>query len=388
MVTKLTKESISKEIDSIDSDLRDIATKIHENPELGYEEYKASKWLSDYLEENDFNVTRGVAGLETAFIATLEGSESGPTIGLLAEYDALPGLGHACGHNLIGTASVGAAVGIKKNIKDFKGTLKVIGTPAEEGLGGKVIMAEDKVFDDLDVAMMCHPKNRTMILRGGLARVSVTLKFYGKESHASSAPELGVSALDAMLNSFNSINSLRQFFTDDVRIHGVITHGGEAANIVPGYCEAKFLIRSVTLERLKGVKEKVFNAVKNASNAVGAECEIVEHLQYAERNENKTMAKLFGDNLESMGIEISPPPKVGGLGSSDIGNVSQIIPTIHPYIKIGESINHTKGFTEDSISEKGMKALNSAAKALAMTAYDISANSNFLKKIQDEFNNK
>lgn len=380
------KGKLHKKVNELDERLRKIALTIHENPELGYKEYKAVELLTNLLKSEGFTVEKNIVDLETAFVATYTGEGKGPTIGLLCEYDALPKLGHACGHNLIGTSSVGAAIALKKFYgKKLSGTIKVIGTPAEEGLGGKVIMSDKGVFDDLDVAMMCHPKNKTMVLRGGLARVAATFKFYGKESHASSAPEEGISALDATINSFVAINSLRQFFTDDVRVHGIITKGGEAANIVPGFCEAKFLIRASTRERVQEVKNKVYRAVKNSASAVGSISEVEEGFVYAERNNNVAMARMFQSNLESMGIEVSPPPQQGGVGSSDIGNVGQIVPTIHPYIKIGEATNHTPGFAEEAKSENAMVFLNKAATALAMTSYDLFEDSKKLEMVKNEF---
>ncbi|GAK13100.1 M20 family metallopeptidase [Geomicrobium sp. JCM 19039] len=384
-VLSANKQLIASAVDTRKDELRELALNIHAHPELGYQEFKASTWLSDCLEKDGFIVERGTAGLETAFSAVWEGKPGGPTLGILAEYDALPGLGHACGHNLIGTSSVGAALALKDAFPELPAKIQVLGTPAEEGLGGKVIMCEEGVFDDLDAAMMCHPKNQTMVLRGGLARVSVTFKFFGKESHAASAPEKGISALDAVIQSFHAINSLRQFFTDDVRIHGVITKGGDAANIVPGYSEAQFLIRSNTRTMLEEVKEKVYAAVRQSAASVGAKCEIDEHLVYAERNTNVSLAMLFKENLEAMGIAVHAPPAQGGIGSSDIGNVSQIVPTIHPYVKIGEATNHTHEFTEETKSEGGIAGMIQAAKALAMTAYDLSVQPEALQQVKDEF---
>jgi len=385
--TLAAKQKIQRVVDQLDRLLREIALNIHAHPELGYQEHKAVQWLTAPLREAGFSVETGIAGLETAFMATWEGAPGGPTIGLLAEYDALPGLGHACGHNLIGTAAVGAALALKEAYPDLPGKVKVIGCPAEEGGGGKIYMCEQGVFDDLDAAMMCHPKNSTMVLRGGLACVSATFKFYGKESHASSAPEKGISALDALMNSFVAINSLRQFFTDDVRIHGIVTKGGDAPNIVPAYCEAEFIIRADTRKKLLVVKEKVYTAARNAAAAVGARCEIEEGLIYAERNNNVALAQLFRNNLELMGIEVQDPPKQGGLGSSDIGNVGQVTATIHPYFKIGEATNHTPEFAEEARSEGGMVGLNQAAKALAMTTYDLCTNAEALQAVRQEFAN-
>lgn len=388
MITKdisIDKQNIQEAVDKRDGELRELALKIHAHPELNFKEFKAAKWLSTYLEKEGFSVDRNVAGLETAFIGTWEGAPGGPTIGILAEYDALPGLGHACGHNIIGTSAIGAGIALKDAFPHLKATIKVIGTPAEEGGGGKVIMAEQGIFDDLDAAMMTHPANKSMVLRGGIACVPATFKFYGKESHAASTPELGISALDALMNSFAAINSLREYFTDDVRLHGIVKHGGDAANIVPGYSEAEFIIRATTVKDLEGVKEKVYNAVKHSTAAVGATCEIEEGLTFAERNNNVPLAELHRINLESMGIEVIDPPKRGGLGSSDIGNVGQIVPTIHPYIKIGESNGHTHEFAADSKSETGLVALNQAAKAMAMTTYDLCTDEAALKQVKEAF---
>lgn len=379
------KQKIVDAVDKRDSELREISLKIHAHPELGFEEVKASKWLADYLEQEGFTVERGVAGLETAFIATWEGSSEGPTIGILAEYDALRGLGHACGHNIIGTSAVGAGIALKDAFPDLPGKIKVIGTPAEEGGGGKVIMTEEGVFDDLDAAMMTHPGNKTMVLRGGIACVGATFKFYGKEAHAAGSPELGINALDALMNSFAAINSLREHFPDDVRVHGIVTHGGDAANIVPGYCEASFVVRAKTRKKLEGIKERVYNAVRHSTAAVGATCEIIEGVTFAERNNNVPLAHLYKANLESIGVEVLAPPKDGGLGSSDIGNVGQVIPTIHPYIRIGDGGGHTPEFEKDSKSESGMIGQNQATKAMAMTAYDLCVNPDALQSVKDSF---
>ncbi|MDP5272903.1 M20 family metallopeptidase [Chengkuizengella axinellae] len=383
--SKEEKQEIQNIVDKLDSQLRDISLTIHANPELGFNEHKAVQWLTAPLEKEGFIVERGLENLETAFVATYESNPEGPTIGIIAEYDALPKLGHACGHNIIGTSAVGAALALKHACPNLPGTIKVIGTPAEEGGGGKIYMCDQGVFDDVDAVMMCHPKNNTLALRGALARLAVTFKYYGKASHAAAAPEKGISALDAVINSFNVINSLRQFFTDDVRIHGVITKGGEVPNIVPDYCEAQFYIRAATLKTLEDVKKKVYQGVKNATSAVGATIEIEEGLTLAERNNNVNLANFFKNNLELMDIEVSAPPKMGGLGSSDIGNVSQLVPTIQPYIKIGEAVAHTIEFEKESKSEGGMIGLNQAAKAMAMTAYDLFVDATKMEQVREEF---
>ncbi|WP_370222313.1 M20 family metallopeptidase [Cytobacillus sp.] len=380
------KNAILHAIDKRDTELRELSLKIHSNPETSFQEYKAMNWLVEPLEKSGFSIERGLANLETSFRATWEGQKGGPTIAILAEYDALAGLGHGCGHNIIGTAAVGAALALKDAHPNLKGKIIVIGTPAEEEGGGKILMVEHGIFDDVDVAMMCHPHGKTMVLRGGLACVDVTFKFYGKAAHASASPEKGISALDAVIHTFVAVNSLRQFFKDDVRIHGIITKGGEATNVVPAYCEAEFLLRAENVESLHVVREKVCAAARYSTEAVGARLEISEGLIYAERNNNKALASIFKKNLEELGELVSDPPEKGGIGSSDIGNVGQVTATIHPYIKITDTAaTHTPEFVEAAASEYGMSGLNKAAKALAMTAYDICLNPAKLQEIRNEF---
>jgi amidohydrolase len=380
----IMKNKIQAAVEKRSTEIKSLSRKIHANPELSFEEHQAQSWLTAPLAEAGFQIEKGLSGLPTSFRATWDNGD-GPTIAFLAEYDALPKIGHACGHNIIGTSAVGAALALKDAVPDLQGKILVIGTPAEEEGGGKILMTEDGVFDHVDAAMLCHPQKKTWVLRGGLACVDATIQFFGKQSHASSAPEKGISALEALITSYNAINALRQFFTDDVRIHGIITHGGEATNVVPDFTEAKFLMRAATVKGLNEVRKKVYRAVEHATEAIGARCEITEGLIYAERNNNHALAGLFRENLESMGIEVSDPPTQGGLGSSDIGNVGQVTATIHPYIRIGDVTTHTPEFADQAASEAGMTALIQAAKALAMTAYDLIDKPKALQQVRQEF---
>ncbi|UQZ84718.1 p-aminobenzoyl-glutamate hydrolase subunit B [Paenibacillus konkukensis] len=379
------KRRLEQAVDARDKQLRDISMRIHSHPELSFHEHQAQQWLTEPLEEAGFIVEKGIAGLETSFRATWQGAPGGPKIALLAEYDALPAIGHACGHNLIGTASVGAALALKDANPELPGTVVVLGTPAEEEGGGKIIMCNEGVFDDIDAVMMVHPQNKTMVLRGALACVDATFTFHGRQAHASSSPEKGISALDAMINAFVAINSIRQFVKEDVRIHGIITKGGDAPNVVPELCEAVFILRAADVSELETVREKVYRAVRHAAEGVGATVDIAEGLIYAERNNNKALAALFRSNLERMGIEVVEPPAKGGIGSSDIGNVGQVTATIHPYIRIGDATTHTPEFCRLAGSEEGMTELNQAAKALAMTVYDLCADAEALKGVRSEF---
>ncbi len=362
-----------------------LALTIHANPELSFEEVKSSAVLIAPLRAAGFEIEEQIGGLPTAFRATFDSGKPGPTIALLAEYDALEGLGHACGHNLIGTASVAAALALKAGFPAITGKLEVIGTPAEEEGGGKIILAEKGFFDQVDAVMMFHPRDKTMVTRGGLACVDATFKFFGKAAHAASAPQNGISALDAVINTFVGLNALRQLFTDDVRVHGIITDGGSAMNIIPAYAEAKFLMRANTVGGLTVVKNKVFAAAQGAADMSGARLEIEEGLTYAERNNNLTLAGYFQQNLETLGVAVFPPPLNGGIGSSDIGNVSQITAAIHPYLRIGDVLPHTPEFAEAAGSVAGLDTMLLAAKALAMTAVDLCQNPDMLHAVREEF---
>lgn len=385
--TEEQKAQIIAAVDSLAAQATELALNIHANPELSFEEVNSAAALIAPLRAAGFEIEEELGGLPTAFRATYDSGKSGPVIALLAEYDALVNLGHACGHNLIGTASVTAALALKQVSQLLTGRLEVIGTPAEEEGGGKIILSDKGIFDDADAVMMFHPRDKTMVVRGGLACVDAVFKFYGKAAHAASAPQNGISALDAVIHTFNGINALRQLFTDDVRVHGIITDGGSATNIVPAYSEAKFLMRADTVKGLTVVKQKVFDAARGASLMTGARLEIEEGLTYAERNNNLTLAGFFQQNLEAMGIEVVPPPLKGGIGSSDIGNVSQITAAIHPYIRIGDVLPHTPEFAVAAGSDAGLQGMLQAAKALAMTALDLCQDDTKLRAVREEFSN-
>ena len=230
-----TKAAVQEAIDKLQPQLINLSLQIHRHPEIRFEEFKASQWLAEAVREAGFQIEKPIGGLETAFRATYSGTGAGPTIAFLAEYDALPKIGHACGHNLIGTASLGAALGMRAVMSDIPGCIQLIGTPGEEGGGGKVILTEAGVFDDVDVAMMFHPSRQTVLWTHALARRKLLIRFFGKSAHSASSPDKGINALDATIQTFQSINALRQHIRDSARIHGIITVGGEAPNVVPDY---------------------------------------------------------------------------------------------------------------------------------------------------------
>lgn len=382
------KQRVIDEVDVWSDELIRISDTIHANPEVAFEELESAVLLSGTLEENGFAVERGVAELETAFAATLHGQEDGPTVAFLAEYDALPGLGHACGHNLIGTSAVGAGLAMKAVLSELAGTIQVIGTPAEEGGGGKAIMVRAGVFAGVDVAMMVHPSNCNMTRRKSLTSYKVSIEFFGKAAHAAAAPDKGINALEAMILTFNGINALRQHLRDDARIHGIITHGGHAPNIVPDYTESKFYVRALDTLYATQVMEKVRACAEAGARATGARMEFKE---YAHRYDvmmfNPKLADLVDANMAALGIEVRLPLPDERMGSSDMGNVSQVIPALHPYVAIGpeDMMGHTVEFREAAVSPTGHEGMIRAAKSMAMTAVDLLAEPANMSKVKKAF---
>ncbi len=382
------KEQAIQDIDTHRSELIDLSLKIHMNPEIGLEEVKASGWLTKYLENNGFQVERGIADLPTAFKASH--GRGSPAIAFLAEYDALPKLGHACGHNIIATAAVGAGIAAKQAADRLGGTILVIGTPAEESHGGKLILADRGAFDQVDIALMVHPGCRDVADPEALAMLSLDVEFWGRAAHAAASPEDGINALEALILAFSSINSLRQHIRQTSRIHGIITCGGEAANIVPDHTQASFLVRTDDLKYLEELKEKIMNCFIAASLATGARLEHVwGKLFYAPLRPNFTLARLFAKNMGSLGREVhlgEPRPR---LFSTDMGNISQRVPSIHPTVAITSSSIpwHTPEFAAAAASEAGHRGLLDSAKALALTAIDLLSTPEILDEIRTEFRN-
>jgi amidohydrolase len=349
-----------------------LSLNIHDNPELGFKEEKASAWLSSYLENSGFHVERGVAGLATAFRATY--GHGSPRIALLGEYDALPKIGHGCGHNIIGVSAVGAAAASKSIIDQLGGSIVAMGTPGEEGYGGKIDMVNGGAFKEIDVAMIVHPDTRNMPTEEALACSTLEVEFLGRPAHAAGQPHKGINALDAMIVAFTSINALRQHIRGDARIHGIITDGGEAPNIVPAHTAAVFLVRALDDDYLAELKDKVLNCFTGASVATGARLEYRwRDRTYAPMKSNMILAGLFKQNLESLGRQVEAFDPHFGLGSTDMGNVSQVVPSIHATIAIAprEVLIHTPEFAAAAVSEAGQQGLMDAAKAMAMTVADI-----------------
>jgi amidohydrolase len=367
--------------------LEAFALDLHAHPETAFAEHRSSAALRDALTAAGFDVEAGGAGLETAFVARHRFGPAGPRIALIAEYDALPKLGHACGHNLIAAASLGAARALVRALDAEAGELLVVGTPAEEGGGGKILMLRAGVFDGIDAAMMFHPGARTMVTRGSLAATRVTMRFHGRSAHAAAPPHQGINALDACIQTFNAINALRQHVRDETRIHGIISHGGDAPNITPDYAEAKFSIRHRSFAYVEELRERVYAAARGAAASVGATVDLEEGLAYTERKVNRALAERFRAHLEAQGEPVLEPLAVGGVGSSDFGNLSQALPAIHPYVAMvpeGTSA-HTPEFAAAAASPAGMRALRLATTALARTAGELLTDPDLLAAATAEF---
>ncbi len=374
------------EIDSHRQQLSELSQKIHSNPELGFKEVKAATWLTQHLEENGFSVERGICELPTAFRGSY--GQGKPAIAILAEYDALPDLGHACGHNLIASCAVATGVASRPAMERFGGSIIVIGTPAEELYGGKAIMADRGAFDNLDMAMMVHPGAHDAATTQALACQPLEVEFFGQAAHAAAQPEAGINALEAMLQSFTAINSLRQHIKDNARIHGIITDGGQAPNIVPDHSAGIFLVRAEDDTYLDELKQKVLNCFIGAATASGARLEYRwEDIRYAPMRNNLTLAQLFSQNMQSLGrlVPLSAPSQA--FGSTDMGNVSQIVPSIHAFVAIAPmgTVTHSPQFASAAISEAGIQGLLDAAKAMAMTVIDLVANPETASKVKEEF---
>ncbi|MFH0848382.1 MAG: M20 family metallopeptidase [archaeon] len=386
------KNEVVTEIDSMSGKLIKMSDQIHANPEIGHQEYKTSELLSGELERIGFKVERKTAGMDTAFKATLHGKPGGPTVALLGEMDALAGIGHGCGHNIIGTAALGASLALRKVMSKLSGTLVMYGTPAEEGgvdnAGGKVLLVPE--IGKSDAAMMVHPSSRTQVKSSSIAREAMEIEFFGKAAHAAGSPHEGVNALNAMIHMFTLVDALRQHVKSDVRFHGIITKGGDAPNIVPDHTVARFYARADDAAYLDEIVQKLKKCVEGAAIATGCTFKV---RTYANRYENMItnlpLAEAMQKNWEKIGVKVDDP-KGPGSGSTDMGNVSQVVPSIHAYIAIGpeEMPGHSTEFVKASASDQGHKALIQAAKGLAMTSIDVFTDQQLRSRMKREFQAK
>ncbi|MEO6398515.1 MAG: M20 family metallopeptidase [Tepidiformaceae bacterium] len=379
-------------IDAASSDLRAISLSIHATPELNYQEHHAHALLTSYLEGQGFAVERGAYKLPTAFKATC--GTGSPTIAVFCEYDALPGIGHACGHNLIAISGLATGIALNAALGEGNGTVLVLGSPAEEGGGGKIQMMERGALSGVDAALMLHPSPGDAAWPSMIALEQVNVEYFGRNAHAGASPWAGVNALDALVMAYTSISAMRQQMRPTDRVHGVITRGGEKANIIPDHTSAQYLIRSKTLADLEDLRSKVMGCFEGAALATGCQLEVTPPgPAYADVFTNDVIAEAYCENMERFEMRMPPKAATEGLGgaSTDMGNVSYVVPSIHPVfgipVKDGAG-NHTAGFTAAAATEEAHRATLRASKALAMTALELYAKPEMLKRAWAAFNSK
>ncbi|MGW7265159.1 amidohydrolase [Streptomyces sp. NPDC054842] len=365
-------QRIRKEVAGRAEALWDVALRLHADPEYAFDEHRAAALLTGALEREGFAVERGVADLPTAF--TARSGRGRPTVALLLEYDALPGLGHACGHNLIAAAGLGAALAAGAVLDAGDGTVLAVGTPAEEGGGGKAVEVEAGVFDDVDAALMFHPGVYSWTRAPLTAQVQYRVGFHGRAAHPTGNPTEGIDALAALVELFNVLHALGRRLPEASHIQGIITHGGTATNIVPEYAEGRFGLRAATTDALADLVAQLDTCAEGVARATGTRAEVERvTVRYDHFRDSGTLSERFAAHLDRAGITLAAPTPGVYLGSSDIGNVSTRVPAIHPFVAImGEDASdHTPEFAAAAASERAREVLLASTEALACTAADV-----------------
>ena len=387
------KKQIADVVEELKEELLALSRAIHGNPETGMQEHKAARWQKELLEKYGFTVKIPFCGMQTAFRAAYPSKNpNGPKIAFLSEYDALEGVGHGCGHNIIASGAMGASIALAKTMEanGVPGEVVVFGTPAEETGGGKIPMADAGVFDGFACALMVHPSDRNLIARHGLAAQSVDVEFFGKAAHSSS-PGDGVNALASLIALFNGVDSLSHTWTNESKINGIITHGGAASNIVPDYAKASFTVRAGKKKTLLGIFRDLERVAQSAALLTGAGYKVAGADVYAERYPSMTLGEAFKANMESLGEIMNYPDYSAQVGSSDIGNVSLVVPAIHEYLAIAEPgtvIAHHESFRNAASGPRADDVVLLAAKGLAMTGLDVLTDDDLRARMWKEFDEK
>ena len=367
--------------------LVETSHQIHSHPELNYEERFAHDLLTGVLADEGFEVERSAHGLDTAFVA--RAGSSGPTIAVLCEYDALPGIGHACGHNIIATAGLGAGLAAASLAEELGGRVVVMGTPAEEGGGGKILMARDGAFDGIDAALMVHPAGFDLARMDVIAVQELTAHYTGEAAHAAAFPHKGRNALDAAVLGYLNVAALRQHIRPNERVHGIVTKGGDKPNIVPAVAQTEWMVRSGSIRTLGPLKARVAACLEAGATAAGCEVEIRwKPVVYADMLDNEVIVSLYAANSEALGRPVAEPdPRQAVVGSTDMGNISYVVPSIHPMIQAaptGVPI-HTPEFASFAAGDQGDRAVVDGALALAWTVADLWLQEGVLDAVRAEF---
>ena len=364
------KHAARERVELARDELVALSHRIHAHPEVGYEEERACAWLCELLQGAGLEVERGVGDLPTAFAAR---AGSGPLhVVVCAEYDALPGVGHACGHNVIAAMAAGAGIGLAAVADEAGLRVTVLGTPAEEGGGGKIVLLRQGAFAGAHAAMMVHPSPYEMVEMPAIAVTQFQVAYTGKEAHASAYPHLGVNAADALVVAQTAIGLLRQHLRPTDRVHGIVTRGGDAPNVVPAHTTGTWMVRAATIEQLAEVRAKVARCFEAGALATGTSVQLAEdHEPYAEMHQDQDLAAVYRRNAEALGRRFAERPDRGA-GSTDMGNVSLALPSIHPTIGIDAlpAVNHQPEFAAKCVTPAADQAVTDGAVAMAWTAID------------------
>lgn len=382
------QRAVTNRIDDLADDLLAVSHTIHADPELAFNEHRACALLASTAERLGLPVSRGVFGLETSLEARIDTPRPGPTVAILAEYDALPGIGHACGHNLIATAALGAVLGLHAVADKLAGNIRLLGTPAEEKGGGKELMARAGAFQGVDAAMMIHPAGVNLATMPCICVAEVEVVYHGRSAHASAMPHKGINALDGLLLAYQAISNLRQHIRDNERIHGIVTDGGQAPNIVPERAAGDFYVRAVDEDDLAKLKPRVQACFEAGARASGCELEVNwAEVDYLDLNTNWALAACFQRHAEALGREFVSPSELGGAGSTDMGNVSHRVPSIHPMLACAPPnvVIHNPEFAKWARSERGDQAALDGAKAMAFTAAEFLSSASLQTETRNVF---
>lgn len=389
----MAHQALEKDLDSIidgmESELLAVSHAIHAQPELAFEEEAASALLAEKVESAGLEVQRSVYGLKTAYAT--EFGEAGKTLAILSEYDALPGIGHACGHNIIAAAGLGAALALAKLGKKLPGRVRYLGTPAEERGGGKELMAREGAFDGVDAAMMVHPAGMDLATIPSLCVQEVRIIYHGRAAHAAAMPHKGLNALDGVVTAYQSIAQLRQHIRQNERIHGIITEGGMAANIVPERAAGLFYIRAATAQALGRLKERVSDCFNGAAISTGTKAELLwDKVTYLDVKHNAPLAAVYARHAKKLGRKIIDPeslPRGAGFISTDMGNISHRVPSIHPMIACAPPniVIHHPEFARHAASSAGDKAVLDGAKAMALTALEFFSDNDLQAQVGQDY---
>ncbi len=368
------KAAAEERFAAVEADLQETSRWMYDNPETAYAEFESSARLAGFLGEHGFEVEYPAYGLDTAFAARA-GTE-GPEVVICAEYDALPGVGHACGHNIIATAAIGAGIAAAGSAEDLGFRLTVLGTPAEEHYGGKVDLIEAGAFEGATASMMIHPSPRNVVDPSALAIHHVSVEFTGKDAHAAAAPWEGINALDAFVQLYTAVSTFRQHMHPTDKIHGIITHGGDAPNIIPSHTKSEWYVRAATRERLEEMMERFRSMVEAAASGTGCGSSVTPNgHEYTELISNPVMVELYAANSEALGRPLGrgADEEAAAAGSTDMGNVSHVLPSIHPMIGMdtGGAVNHQPEFAAHTITPDGEKAIRDGALGMAWTIIDL-----------------